>query len=200
MISLILLLLSCTPNASVATPATEFVVVVDTATTEVVFLPSISGIWTEPPNIEICKELPKHTRRAIISELGWWKRQISTDYEYGDVYISTCKDDDVHSGVMRFELADPDVLQKNGWEAYARVIPTDNQFDDGTYEIDHARVYLDNKNGVWIIRHEIGHGFGWDHPPGDHDSHLMNTYVGTNTSGLDEYKAATSRQKKATQN
>ena len=159
---------------------------------EPIFTPEIDGVWTRPPDIEICKDLPVRIAGKIVRELDWWSLNVSSDYTYGEIYRSACKDEAL-PGVMRFTRADKKTLKITGWSAYATINQKDGAFD-GPVDISSSIVYLAKDNDSWIIRHEIGHGFGWGHTPASQRGHLMNTYVGTRTVGLNEYKAAIKKE------
>jgi hypothetical protein len=138
------------------------------------------GSWAVTPNIEICSGSPV-SKKKIISAFKWWSN-ISSDYEYGEVVVnSDCSGQKIRPGWIQFKQASKWQLENMECEAYA-FIGYDKQG-----AINRSLVFLDASNDKWIVRHEIGHAFGWDHVPEDQRGHLMNEYVGKNIDGLSVY-------------
>jgi hypothetical protein len=188
------MILSCNNfslDKAAPTPSQEYEVEVEFVASAVespmIYTPILGGSWSSSPNIEICEDSPISARR-IIKELKWWSR-LTPSYSYNELIISDC-DYPIESGWIRFTVADPSLLESNGWSAYAY---TDFNRD---WSINYSRVSLNELNNKWIIRHEIGHAFGWDHVPEKQEGHLMNTHVGCNIEGLSSYRIRDRNEKK----
>jgi hypothetical protein len=173
-----------TPNIDAAkiAPEVEYEVTVEDIEfkTDVEYYTVIQGAgWSSPPNIQVCEDSP-FSAKKIEKELKWWQ-QLAPSYQYGEITTAICGEFDTPDGTIRFTRANSETLSTNKWAAYANT----KLNDDGT--IKWSKVSLDESNDSWIIRHEIGHAFGWDHVPEEQLGHLMNTHVGDNIDGLQAY-------------
>ena len=142
-------------------------------------LPVLCGNWIQSPDIEICNNMPISVRK-IVSNLKWWRR-LSAIYTYNNLNRSDCQTP-TKIGWIRFSSADRNFLSKNRWLAYTTV--KINNYGN----VDYAEIFLKKENNNWVIRHEIGHAYGWQHAPEYRVNHLMHpSPIGRGTRGLEIY-------------
>lgn len=139
----------------------------------------LEGTWESVPQIEICDNLPKSSK-SVFKELSFWK-ELSDSYFFEDNFRHSDCSKPLSAGWIRFSKADKEVLKKYGWRAYT--YQAVDIYDDDLMAA--AEVFLTSQNNNWIIRHEIGHAWGWGHST--EEGHLMYECSGHDTWGLERY-------------
>lgn len=135
--------------------------------------------WDSTPYIEICDDLPKSAKN-ILGELDFWK-ELSNDYIYEENFRYSDCSEPLAAGWIRFTKADKEILKKYGWRAYT--YQAIDLYNDDLMVA--AEVSLTSKNNQWVVRHEIGHAWGWGHSA--EEGHLMYECSGHDTWGLERY-------------
>lgn len=148
-------------------------------------------VWT-PHTLEMCENCPINPDR-ILDEMDWWWN-INNAYTYEHViYDSPCYGTP-DNGVIRFTKADFKALSRLDAAAYTNPIQEEQVLEEetGYFTIDVVRysatVYFHWANGKQIIRHEIGHAWGWGHTFLDEPGHTMSPNPGKAIDGLEYWE------------
>ena len=155
----------------------------------------IHGEWYfKPDTIEICSDV-KVSPARIIHAAAWWAQYINDDYpvfKYIDyINVEDCVYDTLDPWVVRVHHASIEEmirLNANAWVSYKWDREVE-QGENGNYNnveyLAGCMLYANPINTDWVLRHEIGHCWGWDHT---HErKHLMSKNVSPDpsTEGLE---------------
>jgi hypothetical protein len=153
----------------------------------------INGEWVDKPHsLEFCDDLRVPGER-VLEQANWFHEEISSDYPFftwDDVYWSKCNEL-IEPGVVRVQRSTFGEVLNHGATAWAQYSWESMVVEDppGSYNtviyMDGCTVNIGRLNTKWVIRHEFGHCWGWDHTANDDWTHLMSPYVGHDTAGLE---------------
>jgi hypothetical protein len=159
---------------------------------------AVVGEWLERPHtIEICPD-NRVSEERILEQANWWHETVHPDYTYfeQDQMIHSDCDELVESGVVRIRRATfGEVLDHSAsaWASYSWehdvIVEEDEHSSTTRYNnleyLDACTVSIGKLNTKWVIRHEFGHCWGWDHTLNDEWTHLMSPKVGHDIEGLE---------------
>jgi hypothetical protein len=155
---------------------------------------AVHGEWLEKPDtLELCDDLNVDHDR-VLEQVNWWHNEINPAYPkftWDDVVYSDCLDE-VMPGTIRVRKSEAAEVIRDAASAWAEyswsykvVEDPPGSFNSDNY-IDACTVNIGKLNTKWVIRHEFGHCWGWDHTELDQWSHVMSPWVGRDTEGLEE--------------
>lgn len=155
---------------------------------------SYHTVWLDKPTtLEICDDLNVNHERAI-EQVNWFYLELDSSYPYfyeDDIVYSDCEMP-AEYGTIRVKRAETGRVVKDTAAAWAEyqydyVTIEDPPGSYNSYDVlSSCTLSIGKLNTDWVIRHEFGHCWGWDHTESDHWSHLMSPWVGRSLEGLDQ--------------
>lgn len=139
--------------------------------------------WNRPPTIEICHDVPVEPE-FIMDQFDWWHDEVSEEYVYENYFYSDCSEP-VSKWTIRLQHGDEERMDEKNFLGTAK--RTYANIFKSPYIIRHVVINLREGNPEGVIRHEIGHAFGWNHFE-DPDHLMYETYNTVQlTCDLDDY-------------
>ena len=117
--------------------------------------------------------------------MDWWNEEVSYVYIYNDVIYTDCTEK-IEDGVIRFQQGDQERMEKRDAAG-----ATYNRFNFRIGSLNKMRYaeigLLDYGSFDVVIRHEIGHAFGWGHMEDPNSLMYFQLNTVMSPEGLDEY-------------